>query len=148
MTTFLKGKLDIHHPHCSDGREIVTISVIDDASSCEVIEIEVLLETFAHALFGMSRQDCKFEIHPKNVGMVREVKDVMVPRPEGYEKITREEGEKLAAEHLVDGWMLRDPSDFRNGHNWGPFKTVRVGLIRYVKPIIASAAPDAGERDA
>ena len=71
------------------------------------------LTDFADALFGLSRVSCDFELKAANVGLIREVKEEIVPVP-SY-TLNFDQQKEAIASFEVDGWKARS-GDIGNHH--------------------------------
>lgn len=129
----LKGKLDIHKYTSSCGEGGVKIILIDESSRTQCVEIDISLEAFAQALFGLSHQECMFELWTEVVGKKHENKTEIVPfKCDSYDKKVREKAAKEALKQFeVDGWMARE-DDMHNG-NKRTENGQRVAFHRYVE---------------
>lgn len=111
----------------------ITISLTDDLSGCECVEIKLPAQQFGDAVTGHSLTECEFEFRPLHVGMRAENKTEIVPFKPKY---SRNEGEakKALKPFEVDGWIGR-LSDLRNHHcNVQGQDAYRVVFYRWVTP--------------
>ncbi len=120
----LNGKITIskyQEPSTEHGC-IISISIKDEKSGCEAIEIQMSLYDFANALTGLGYVDCKFTFNEANkIGMNREYQkvivsemDIITPSDDAIERhmMTFPKIAKL----LIECWRPRY-DDFRNWHN-------------------------------
>lgn len=140
------GKITISKPMGGSGNlEVVTIRLTDAINHSYIGEIEMSLDTFAHALFGQGELDCEFDLDTKRVGLVLEQKfeEVFVSNlaPAGDTPYL-ERMQKLARQAIApfekDGWV-GDADDALNSHrNVSHVKSEgivrQVRFRRYVKP--------------
>jgi hypothetical protein len=135
----LKTSITISRPTCSDGRDVITVRVRDEASHCTIIEVEVASREFAHALTGLGDVPCVAEFYADApIGKAREHKTEVVPRPDWCGP--KAERETVAASALaafeVDGWK-GDPNDLFNSHKWTEtadgLPGARVMFVRHVE---------------
>lgn len=151
MTDMHKGKLSIHRQRSNVGDGCVSIEVTDQVSGCMAFYAEASLLEFAEALMAHGHRECEFRVFTKYLGMKREVRSIVIPRPERGGHLQDEAAEdaglkwiiKHAKKELVDGWEPHQPSEVFNGHRWVGTKQVRVGLIRFVAPSEAEEAEEA-----
>ncbi len=95
--------------------DYISITVIDDLSHTEAIEIKLSIGNMAEALF--SRQvECEFEPSDNRVGMVKEVKTEIIPLSESYYSYTLKQKKELLLPFEKDGWLGR-VNDLGNSNN-------------------------------
>lgn len=126
----LKGKISITRPNSNVHGDYINITISDDTSGCEFVDLTMSMTDFAYCVTGMSHQDCSVEFRPDNVGKTMEHKTISIPRPKSYGKDVSEI-KNLLAPHEVDGWV-GNASDASNHHQWGPDDTVSVSFHRFV----------------
>lgn len=132
MNPTLKGKVSITRWHGNkEPYTGITITLIDELSGCQCVEIEISPEQLGLAVTG-SQQDCEFQWRPQNVGMKSEHKTETVPFDGTRED--RKAQEKAVAPFEVDGWKCSDFSSLYNHHRNVGGKNYRVGFTRYVQP--------------
>lgn len=56
----LTGTINISRPSCSDGRDVIRITVADDGSRAEFLELEMNVAEFGLAVTGLSFRPVKF----------------------------------------------------------------------------------------
>lgn len=124
MSKILQGKLTISRMTSNfNNPRPIRITLKDDLSSCEVVEINLSLEAFANAITAAGFQPCEFEFNASGVvGKKREHKTevVFIPNKIGYKKGNngdRKAVQPYLAPYEVDGWKGR-ASDALNSHNW------------------------------
>jgi hypothetical protein len=122
-----KGKIRFGHLQNSQGPEYdrCIITIEDESSGVEVIEILGKLEDIGKAILTHREVNCEFEFESQNLdvcGKVREHKKVEVPlhdtasyRYSNQEK-WRKRCEKALKPFEIDGWKGR-LADFDNGRN-------------------------------
>lgn len=111
----------------------VSVKLRDELSGCEIINIDISMEEFAQALFGLGYRPCEFEARVENLGKTRETKSERIKPPEIKDWKRRE---KIAADALkpyeVDGWS-GSTDDILNHHRWNSDGTHTVGFVRWVQ---------------
>ncbi len=140
----LPGLITISRTYSNhDNERPISITLLDAASHCELIEINLSLEEFASALFSYTQRPCEFEYRPNcPVGKTREVKTESVFIPcVSYENKTKKAKLVRAAikQFEVDGWKGCDNDASHrittytrkeDGNKEGYFVTV--GFTRFV----------------
>lgn len=136
MKKLLPGKVSISRVHSShDGvshhGDYMNITIVDENSGVEFVDVQVDIKTFMDVLTGLARQPCEFELRlPELVGMVKEGKSELVQKP-GW-NATDEEIDEILIPFEVNGWRAaRD--NIKNHHNYRGDK-VQVSFSRYVAP--------------
>ncbi len=117
----LKGKLSISRPTYGDGRKLINITLVDEISGSEFLDLEIPTQQFAECLTGLSRVECEFEYRPDRVGLRYEHKTERVPflYPFGVNEEDRDKAAKAACEPFeTDGWA-GDWKECLNGHKRG-----------------------------
>lgn len=110
----------------------VTVSLRDNLSKCEIIDIDISVEEFAQALFGLGDRPCEFEARVKNLGKTRETKSERIKPPEIKDyKRSKEIAAKALKPYEIDGWY-GDEDDLLNHHRCNPDGTHTVGFVRWV----------------
>ena len=143
--TGLAGKLTISRPSSFGGDDYISITVQDELSGSEIVEVRVGMAEFTRALTAFANQPCTVDIGaPEFAGSVRQHKMEAVRVRTRYGN-TPEERKAVEDEALlpfeVDGWTARR-SDLSNshrivqwGHNGDPgFNTYSVTFTRSVRP--------------
>jgi len=103
MNKLLKGKITIGRPSYSNGKEVITIELIDDNSHTHFVEMEVSYENFTKALMGQAHIPCDFQVRNLEVvGMIKEQKPLIFPVAGGYSQ--KAFAEKVCQAHTDDGW--------------------------------------------
>lgn len=133
-----KGKFTIGRTYSNrDDGDYVHIHIEDDVSGCRIIEATMALEDFAEMILGSSYKPIEFECMAENLGKRRELRSIIVPRPDFRKKespdLARKWIQKHAPQELVDGWEIHNSSDLFNHHRWAG-EGVSVSLIRFVDP--------------
>lgn len=108
----------------------ITITLNDETSGTQCVEIHLTIEAFAIAITGGSHQKCEFEWRPGNVGKFAENKEeiVTVDWTEKSEAKIR----KALAPFEKDGWSARR-SDVTNHHMRTEAGKQRVTFFRFVE---------------
>lgn len=123
MTKALQGRLNISRPRCVCGirpRELVELSVGDEASGCVAVEVDIDLADFALALFGRGDVSCAFRFNDSGlVGKRREHKVIAVCVPDSEHTRRAKTVRRAVALYEEDGWQGRD-EDAMNHHNRAP----------------------------
>jgi hypothetical protein len=129
-----KGTITIGRSHGGSEQsqeQPIHIEIRDEASGTRFIEVQMSLEAFASALFGLSSQDCSFELRTENVGKIREMKYELIPAPDITCFSDRERQAKQILEPFeIDGWKGR-VDDLLN-HHCREGGNQRVLFVRYV----------------
>jgi hypothetical protein len=107
----------------------VSIRVVDQISHCCVLEIEMSVEEFGHAVLGLSERPCEAQWRTKNLGLKYEHKTEAVPYDNFSNKQTKEQALKPFE---IDGWKGR-LEDLGNGHKSAGNHAYHVVFVRYVK---------------
>ena len=118
----------------SGGHKWINITVTDDKSGCQFLDLKMSLIAFAEAMTGSSDQDCEFELRTQNVGKRYEHKTMKILFPHGQsDSKDRDNKAKLAVHpYEIDGWM-GDWKDLLNHHNWRKGDIYVVRFHRYVE---------------
>lgn len=128
-----EGKISIGRVHSNNG-EWVEITIKDETSLVEFLEVKVSLENFAKLITGLSYIDCNFQTRGLNlVGKQREYKTVIVAC-DGW-SLKRDEEEAInavLAPYEVDGWIGRR-YDLKNSKNYVGHEGVKVLFERWVE---------------
>lgn len=98
--------ITISRPQYGDGRQKISITVVDNASRIEFLDLEIDLDEMMAALTGGSRRPCEAEIRGlESVGKTRvtEKREIVCP----LKSYRRGELEKWLQENAQeDGWIL------------------------------------------
>lgn len=115
----MKGNIIITHTTGQSDNRTVRITVGDEASQIEFLEVRLTLEEFGTLLTGGREVDCEFKLKgAEKVGMISQNKEEIVPVPKEVRYSTDREGAlsaKLLAPFEVDGWKARK-GDLFNHH--------------------------------
>lgn len=116
-----KGKLGISRVTCSDGNDYMNITITDNESHIQIVDVEVDIVEFANAITGQSYRDCEFELRGvANVGKKREQKSqkIKIPRADYTNKQWRKDMAEAAAPFEIDGWkaQIEDYNGYRSTH--------------------------------
>lgn len=80
--TGLPGKLTISRPSCYGGDDYISITVQDELSGSEIVEVRVGMAEFTRALTAFANQPCTVDIGaPEFAGSVRQYKTEAVHSP-------------------------------------------------------------------
>lgn len=131
MTT-RQGSVTISRVSSTHGSPYIQISVRDEASRHQFIELTLSMEAFAMAVTGMGAQPLTFDLRGVDyVGKRREVKEELVPRPPSIENAYRNEvAATTLAPFEVDGWVGR--VDDLWDHHKAVGNKQRVVFTRYI----------------
>lgn len=108
----LKGTVSISKAYGGDA-DYVSITVIDDLSRCEIVEVKLSVEALGQAILGSGCEKCEIELSTSDaIGKRREWKTeiVTVPRSSDAASIRA-----AVAAFETDGWQGRD-NDAKNMH--------------------------------
>lgn len=136
MSNLLAGKLSISRVHSShDGvshhGDYMNITIVDESSRVQFVDVQVDIKTFMDVLTGLARQPCEFELRQSElVGMIKEYKSLLVPKPEW--NASEEDIDEILAPFEVDGWTATR-ENIENHHNYRGDK-VQVSFHRFVEP--------------
>jgi len=131
MSKLLQGKLSISRVHCGHGDDYMNLSIVDESSGVQFVDVQIDIKTFMDVLTGMARQPCEFELRrPDRVGMIKEGKTVLMPQPEW--NATDEDIEKLFFPFEINGWV-GTRENIKNHHNYRGDR-VQVSFHRFVEP--------------
>ncbi len=108
MNKTLPAKLSICRFQSGLGNDGISLRVTDKASNSTILEIDMSVETFAHAMF-ITEQECEAHWRTKNLGLKHEWKKEVVPYEHGQDK------KKALAPFEIDGWIGTE-RDLDNGH--------------------------------
>jgi len=116
----LKATLTVSHVQCSHGENYISISIRDESSHCNAVEVEMDFASFAKALTGHGYQPCMMDFNNSGVvGKVHEYKTENVTFKNPY---FLREGPRLKAmmdkalkSFEVDGWEA-NRDDLLNSH--------------------------------
>jgi len=137
----LPGKLTISRTSGGIDDDSIRIELIDESSSCVLVEIRCSPETLGIALTGMGRNPCTFEFFVDcPVGKKREVKHEKVFVPNGPHAEKESRIAAALAPHEIDGW-LGFAREADNPHRWVNRQEAtkpdghwyNVGFIRFVE---------------
>lgn len=100
------GTICISKTHGGDCEESVRITIQDDSSRCQVLEIRMSPTEFANGLFGLSYRPCEIEVrtNPDLWGMIRQNKNQLVPKPE--KQLYDQEEERKYLTEAVKPWKI------------------------------------------
>jgi hypothetical protein len=134
----MKAKITISRPTSNrPPYTYISINIQDDSSGIHIINVQMSLEDFAHAITGLGNVDCEIHNLTNNIGFarigkIREYKEVFVYEPDYkltilekqllVEKAVRDSG------YLVDGWEISD----HGLHRQQPTQNHCVSLRRFV----------------
>ena len=129
----LRGKLTITTPSSSNRpNSWVSITVEDESSHCQFLEIEVSYEELAKALTGRGYRPCEFKFNEDApIGKTVEVKKELVHYEGSSSKKDEALRQKAVEPFEVDGWAC-NPDDLLNHHNHRGDKNYAVTFRRYV----------------
>lgn len=140
----LKGSISISRPQYSDGRKQIEITLIDERSACQAIEVHIGMEAFAEALTGLGRVACDFDFNNSGVvGMVYEHKTEIVPIPDSLYRDDDKRVSEVLSLFEKDGWE-GCRSDVTNHHHHsrkGDQLFARVTFTRHVPATEERTAP-------
>jgi hypothetical protein len=125
----LPAKLSVSRFQSNTRDNGVHIRVIDAKSHTCVLELEISVEEFGHAVLGLSERECEATWKIENLGLVYEHKTEFVPIKKNVSK------EKALAKFEVDGWKGRI-DDYGNYHKHAKRNGVEgfdVVFTRYVE---------------
>ena len=127
-----KGKISIGRVSSNDG-EWVEITIKDETSLIEFLEVKVSFENFAKLITGLSYIDCNFQTRGLGlVGKQREHKTVIVACDGWSLKRDNEEAiNAVLAPYEIDGWIGRQ-YDLKNSKNYVGHEGVKVLFERWV----------------
>lgn len=115
----MKGKITICRTEGQKG-SWMSLTVVDEASGVQFVDIKIEMEAFAYLLSGLARQECEFELrNAENVGKKKWSKTVQVPLPDatGKEEFIKEVKRSLEdGNFLVGGWRVNDYECESNSH--------------------------------
>lgn len=155
----LNGHISISRVSSNTQGEFVQITVTDDASHCQLIEVEMDMTHFAEALMNLSHRPCLIEANDgPHIGMLSENKTELVPIPKDiyfpftslhgrskdYEKKERASNarmDEVLAPFEIDGWRASrgESADYRNMHRHVRSENgigyFNIGFRRYVDPV-------------
>jgi len=102
----IKGQITISRPY-GGSDSYINITIEDDTSNIEFVDLEIGLKEFAEALTGMSNQKCDIELRGlENLGKKHEHDVIEFPMPEvewgKRDSVAFEEAKK----HVPDGWEV------------------------------------------
>lgn len=111
----------------------ITISVTDEASRIQVVEVDVPFEEFALLVTGCSRMGLEVEYgNLALVGKLCETKEVTLTRSDGGRRIDEKEWKR----HEVDGWRCELDDEERAGninhHRYSGNTGYRATFVRWV----------------
>lgn len=110
----------------SSSRDYVSITLKDDLSRCEVVEIKLSILEFGEALSGLALRPCEFEYSPETpVGKIRETKTELVTVP------SSDHARDAVAAFEIDGWIGYD-ADASNSRCRTADGRYRVSFHRFV----------------
>ncbi len=131
MKKLLKGSLSISRVYGAN-EGWVSITLQDELSGSQCVEIKISPENFGNAVTGASCKECEFEFRPSVVGMKAEYKEEIIPRPRSYDmECSKLEAAELIKPYEVDGWK-GSVTDATNHHRWVGLDKVKVGFTRHV----------------
>jgi len=126
----LPGKITISKTSCNLEDDYISISIVDESSHVQFVDVKMSLLDFANAITGLAFNSCDFELrHPELVGMKRESKSELLPRPKFGCSVV--DLQRILDPFEVDGWF-GSFYDMKNHHNWVGDNQVSVGFTRYV----------------
>jgi len=105
----LDGKLTISRPICSDGSEYVSISVLDEDSNINFLNIQIGYSDFTKCLMGLSRVDCELSTRGLDkVGLYLRTRKISVEMPPNieYHDTNRLHINCVVRQHLLDGLLI------------------------------------------
>lgn len=126
----LAGKVTISRTSSNVDGDCVTITLIDESSSCQLVEVSMSMEAFGLAVTGLSRVECEYLLTAENAGKVRQVKTESVALPGGSGIRDKKKAAEALAPYEVDGWKGRK-EDLHNPHLISGGKA-SVTFIRFV----------------
>lgn len=132
MTTH-QGSITISRVSSTHGDPYIQVSIQDETSRHQFIELTMSMEAFAMALTGMGAQPLMFDLRGVDyVGKRREFKNELVPRPPSTERACQNDVAVIVlAPFEKDGWVGR-ADDLWNHHKAVGDKQ-RVLFTRYVE---------------
>jgi len=110
----MDGKASIRIGRVSGSKEYIAISIEDEQSNIQVVELEMSFEDFAKCLTGMSTYEVPAHYGDlSKIGKKFEVKTVIVS---GLSSSTWKKKDKLIKPFEVDGWSAREEEEFNHHH--------------------------------
>lgn len=134
MNNLLKGNLTISRPSYGNGKEVITIQIVDERSRERFVTVEISYADFTRALTGASEIPCDLVIKRlERIGMKKETLplEFLIPKDAYHNK---DKAMQIANEQTPEGWQavnyFNSQNSFfvRNGKSWA--KTV---MVRWVK---------------
>ena len=141
------GKMTISCPMGGNGPDVISISLTDESSGCQVVDIRVDPAVFTMAITGCGSQPvtCRWTGGVNHIGKISEHKTEKVWVPDASRKDREQEVAEALAPYEVDGWKGRT-SDATNPHRWIPTPDgildghhVLVLFVRLIEPIAPPA---------
>jgi len=127
----LPGQVTITRRSTPRGSEFV-IAIIDRRSDVQFVEASLTAEEFALAISSLGHRPCTLNLNGlHNIGKLSEVKQEVVPIPEGVRYKDDDAATKILAPHEVDGWRAHR-SDLWNGHRRAGKNAQTVTFRRHV----------------
>ena len=129
-----KGKLTISSPRSSSRADgWVSITLVDESSGREILEVDLEYDEFGKALTGLSYRPCEFEVSSLDlIGKNLETKEEIITYNRDFDRKNDLPARKKALKPFeVDGWQ-GSPDDLGNWHNSKGNGQWRVGFRRYV----------------
>jgi len=126
----MNGKITISRIRNNKEDGFINIQFEDKLSCTRFMEAKMTLADFASALTGLGYVDCEFELHPANVGKLRQSKTELIPFVNPY-KATKEEKEAAVNALEVDGWKGYR-GDLDNHHRYNSVG-ISVSFTRFVE---------------
>lgn len=127
----LRGNITITRVRGGDDKTPVSITIIDETSASEAIEVRLTLNDFAEAMLGLGHVKCGVKWNDSGrIGKKREHKTVMLTRNKSYSSDQSTE-DAIIAPHEIDGWIC-DRESYRNHHNWCGDDKVATRFLRWV----------------
>ena len=116
--------LSISYPQHGDGRRVTSLTITDDISGAQVVDLEIDITQWALALTSLASRPATMEFRDAAFGRISEHKEELVPDLGAL------------APFCVDGWKPRQ-GDYGNNHCYvskGEKRFCRVIFHRYVEP--------------
>jgi hypothetical protein len=139
----LPMSISISRPRGRDIEKHIRISIKDEKSGSQVVEVNVSLENFAECLTGLAFVECEGEIgnNLDRIGKTKEIDYITFPMPKDStyscdeKKLAASIAKREIAENCEDGWELWDSFSSQNSFSYDGkgVTTARATIVRWVE---------------
>ena len=124
----MNGKITISSPRSNKKGHYIQISIVDDDSNTQFVEIEMKLEDFAAAITGLARCPIEFKINQiNNVEKKKKFKTIFVKKNDNIDDL-----KEYLSEYETNAWKFETISNYGNSH----YEAKKMGVDGYTMTLV------------